>query len=108
MLAQTLHRDLLLLLRLTPDKLEESESNKKTDVNAPVLIRNSKQPILPHLSQHLRRLRVVLEHLHGHPVVVGALRREARTTVDARKTTAAKEKHRSSQLHTDQCRRVAE
>jgi hypothetical protein len=36
------------------------------------------------------------------------LRREARTTVDARKTTAAKEKHRSSQLHTDQCRRVAE
>jgi hypothetical protein len=29
MLAQTLHRDLLLLLRLTPDKLEEAKATKK-------------------------------------------------------------------------------
>jgi hypothetical protein len=88
LLFDNFHGNLPSHLRLAQAKSQEAKATQP-DANALSLIRNSKQPILPHLSQHLRRLGVILQHLHALPVEIGALCREARAAVDARKTTAA-------------------
>jgi hypothetical protein len=110
LLFDNFHGNLPSHLRLAQAKSQEAKATQP-DANALSLIRNSKQPILPHLSQHLRRLGVILQHLHALPVEIGALCREASAAVDARKTTAAFEHINIdpvSYIHTDQCRREAQ
>jgi hypothetical protein len=84
-----------VLTRLYNNNLFRTKRREKSNQDKlQKLIRpsSSKQPILSHLEEHLRRLGIMLDHLQGLPVPDTILRREAYTVVDARKTATAKEK----------------